>query len=137
MVKHFNAGVMDSGLPIRNMVQISMDGPNVNWKFFNNMKAKLADEFDTTLINIGSCGLHIIHNSFKAGALATEWSLSSLLSSMYYLFKDSPARREDYMTVTGSSLMPLKFVSHRWLENEPVCERALKVGTISKPMYKQ
>ena len=127
MVKHVNAGVMDSGLPIRNMVQISMDGPNVNWKFFNNMKAKLADEFDTTLINIGSCGLHIIHNSFKTGALATEWSLSSLLSSMYYLFKDSPARREDYMTVTGSSLMPLKFVSHRWLENEPVCERALKV----------
>ena len=45
------------------------------------------------------------------------WQVSSFLSSLYYLFKDAPARREDFVTISGSSLMPLKFVSHRWLEN--------------------
>lgn len=44
---------------------------------------------------------------------------------VYYLFKDAPARREDFVTISGSTLMPLKFVSHRWLENVPVCQRAL------------
>ena len=95
-----------------------MDGPNVNWKFFTDMKKKLSDDFDTILINIGSCGLHIVHNSFKTGATATEWKVEALLSSLYYLFKDSPARREDFSKVSGSTRLPLKFVNHRWLENE-------------------
>ena len=36
------------------------------------------------------------------------------------LFKDAPARREDFVTISGSTLMPLKCVAHRWLENVPV-----------------
>ena len=51
--------------------------------------------------------------------------MSSFLSSLYYLFKDVPARGEDFVTISGSPSMPLKFVSHRWLENVPVCQRAL------------
>ena len=127
MTKHFEESVVNSGLPICNLAQISMDGPNVNWKFFTDMKKKLSDDFDTILINIGSCGLHIVHNSFKTGATATEWKVEALLSSLYYLFKDSPARREDFSKVSGSTRLPLKFVNHRWLENETVCERALEL----------
>lgn len=51
----------------------------------------------------------------------------SFLSSLHYLFKDSPARREDYVIVTKSSQLPLKFVSHRWPENVFVSERALDI----------
>ena len=127
MVQHFNTGVINSGLNIKNMVQISMDGPNVNWKFYDMMKVNLSEEFHTTPVNIGSCGIHTVHNSFKAGVVATEWSISPLLSSLYYHFKDSPARREDYVKVTGNSQLPLKFVSHRWLENVVVSERALNI----------
>lgn len=67
------------------------------------------------------------HNSFKAGAEATGWNVGSFLSSLYYLFKDSPVRREDFKTVTGSTVMHLKLTSHRWLENVPVCDRALLI----------
>ena len=68
MVKHFNAAVLESGLPIRGIIQISMDGPNVNWKSYKLIKEKLSEEFDDTkLTNIGSCGLHIIHNSLEVG----------------------------------------------------------------------
>lgn len=127
MVHHFNAGVINSGLNIKNIVQISMDGPNVNWKFYDKIKVNLSEEFHTTPINVGTCGIHTVHNSFRAGVVATEWNVSSLLSSLYYHFKDSPARREDFVKVTGSSQLPLKFVSHRWLENVVVSERALNI----------
>ena len=75
---------------------------------------------------MGSCGLHTVHNSFKTGAKKSGWNVSSFLSSLYYLYKDSPARREDYRKVSSSTVLPLKFVSHRWLENVPVTERALQ-----------
>ena len=67
-----------------------MDGPNVNWKFYDKMKMNLSEEFHITPINIDSCGIHTVHNSLKAGVVATEWCTSSLLSSLYYHFKDSP-----------------------------------------------
>ena len=61
------------------------------------------------------------------GNCNTEWKVEALMSSLYYLFKDSPARREDFFKVSGGTRLPLKFVNHRWLENEPVCERALQI----------
>ena len=45
----------------------------------------------------------------------------------FLIIKDSPARREDYIKTTGSSVFPLKFCQHRWLENVSVAERALEV----------
>ena len=46
---------------------------------------------------------------------------------VYWLFKDSPARREDYSKMTGSSVFPLKFCQHKWLENVSVAELALGI----------
>ena len=127
MVEHFTSAVLESGLNVKEMVQISMDGPNVNWAFYDIMKKKMCDDHDSSLINIGSCGLHVVHNSFKTGAKATGWKISDFLLSLYYLFKDSPARREDFQESCGNAIMPLKFVNHRWLENVPVCTRALEI----------
>lgn len=126
MLNHFNHGVLQSGLAIKDMLQIGMDGPNVNWKFYSLIQKQLIEEYSTRLINVGSCGLHTVHNSFKAGVKKSGWNVSSFLSSLYYLYKDSPARREDYRKVSSSTVLPLKFVSHRWLENVPVTERALQ-----------
>lgn len=119
MLKHFNKGVLEI-FPGRNLLLVSMDGPNVNWKFHDILNQEIKNDF--SLINIGSCGLHVVHNAFKAGAVET-----SSLSTLYYLFKDSPARREDFVKVTESDKMPLKFVSHNWFENGPVCERAVQI----------
>ena len=127
LLEHFHKGIKDLQPRVKDMVQVSMDGPNVNWKFHDMLKKQLTADYGVVLINIGSCGLHVMHNAFKAGASSTGWEVSSLLSSLYYLFKDSPARREDYQKATHSSTMPLKFVSHRWMENVPVCERALLI----------
>ena len=143
LMEHFTKGVLESGLSVKDIIQVSMDGPNVNWKFFGDLRKKIGDDYGTALINIGSRGLHVVHNSFKSGMDATGWQVSSFLSSHYYLFKDAPASKEDLFTTTGSTLMPLKFVSHRWLEIVPVCERTLKLwdniaeaGKVNNPKNK-
>lgn len=114
-----------SSLNLSKLVQISMDGPNVNWKLFELMERDLKFNLQLSILNIGSCNLHIVHGSFRDGANASGWELDRFMSNLYWLFKDSPARREDFTTVTDCSTFPLKVCSHRWLENTPVCERAL------------
>lgn len=76
------------------MVQISVDGPNVNWSFYSKAEKSLQD-FDVHLINIGSCGLQIVHGEFQeewkkqSGKLTVYFKLC-----MYQLLKDTPARRD-------------------------------------------
>ena len=39
----------------------------------------------------------------------------------------TPARREDYFNITGSTTYPLPFCSTRWIEDKPVAERLIDV----------
>ena len=65
------------------------------------------------LINIGSCGLHGIHRAFKTGMEPTNWNFKKTLRGAFYILHDSPARREDYESVTGCSKYPLNFCATR------------------------
>lgn len=105
----------DFDLNLVNIFQLSMDGPNVNWAFYDLLQQDISSETNTSssLLNLGSCGLHVMHNAFKSGATASGWETGSILSSAYNLFKDAPARREDFITTTSSSVFPLKFCGHR------------------------
>ena len=76
---------------------------------------------------VGSCGLHIMHGAFKDGSDASTWPIEKLLMSLYSLFKDAQARREDYMTATGSDKFALEFCPHCWAENVRVDERAIEI----------
>ena len=44
-------------------------------------------------IDIGSCGLHTIHNAFKTGAKKTDWKMKNILKAAYQIFHDSPVWR--------------------------------------------
>ncbi|KAJ4946267.1 hypothetical protein JOQ06_023935 [Pogonophryne albipinna] len=62
-----------SPLDPKKLLQISMDGPTVNWKFlriFQEDKSK-EDPDAPKLINLGSCGLHVVHGSFQTGERET------------------------------------------------------------------
>ena len=131
MLHHFMKCTED--LDQSHMQQISMDGPNVNWKFFKLFQEKMEENHNKQLLNVGSCGLHIVHDAFKKGSVSSGWGVDKLLSSLYYLYKDTPARREDFTTATGSNVFPLKFSGHCWVENVAVAERAMEIwpNTIS------
>ena len=60
----------------------SMDGPNVNWKVFRLMQEDVEKQTGKKLLNIGSCGLHVIHNSFRDGCSGAQWEVETFLSSV-------------------------------------------------------
>ena len=123
VVAHFRSAL--EGLLLNQILQISIDGPNVNWKFFEKFQGELKREFNVMLLNVGSCGLHVVHGAFKDGSKASGWDVDRFMGSAYWLFKDTPARREDYESTTRCKTFPMKFCQHRWLENGPVCERLI------------
>ena len=52
---------------VHNMIQISMDGPNVNWKMAEiaNKHYKKQDPEAQSLLEMGICGLHVLDGAYK------------------------------------------------------------------------
>lgn len=114
-------------LGLKNLVQVSMDGPNVNWSCFEKLQAKMENDYSSKLIDIGSCGLHILHNAYKSGVSETKWDIGYKLYCLHTLFDNVPARRDDFEKSTKTYVFPLPFCSHRWVENVRVCQRAIEI----------
>ena len=117
-------------LDYEKLAQLSMDGPNVNWKVFRLMQEDKKKQTGKKLLYVGSGGLHVIHNFFRDGCSAAEWDVETFLTSVRWLFKDSPAHREDYRSVTGSNSFALDFCRHRWLENVALLSELLKLSLL-------
>jgi hypothetical protein len=86
------------------------------------------------LIYIGSCPLHLIHNSFKLGINSTNWSIEEFINNLIFWFRHSPSRREDYLKISKNlSNDNGKFISHftitRWLEIRSILERIIEQWT--------
>ena len=111
------------------LLQISMEGPRVNWKLYSLLcEDREKDDADMPkLLNIGSCGLHVVHGAFYSGCHATDWNIDGILRALHCLFEDSPARREDYTSITESTVFPLNFCATRWVEDDKVAQRALEI----------
>ena len=83
-------------IDIRKIIQISMDGPSVNWMFLELYNDELREIYQKTLLNLGSCGLHVLIGSFQTSHSLAEWNINLILRSMYNSFKQSSARRTDF-----------------------------------------
>ena len=55
------------GLPLKLLLSISSDGPNVNKKVKANINAKLKQYFKRQLVSTDSFQLHVVHNTFRKG----------------------------------------------------------------------
>ena len=97
------------------LYQISMDGPSVNLKFYQEIVPDRQENMVHSLVDIGSCSLHIVHGSFKTGAEKTGRSLKALPEGSFQILHDTPTRREDYEKVTGSNKYPLFFCAMQWI----------------------
>ena len=92
------------------LVQLSMDGPSVNVKLLQVVQDDRKDKGLPHLLDIGTCGLHSLHGSFKTGIEKSEWEMKSLMKASFNIHHDSPVRLDDYQSVTKSSKFPLLFV---------------------------
>ena len=61
-----------TGLSDEKILQVSMDEPNVNKAFFSMLNEERQTNESSTLIDIGSCGLHTINGPSQMGAKATD-----------------------------------------------------------------
>ncbi|MBP1527239.1 MAG: hypothetical protein H9Q66_04895 [Spiroplasma ixodetis] len=123
------------GLKLGNMIQISMDGPNVNLALFKLLHEYLSnpDPVHSKLCDVGTCSVHIVHGAFGTGHKKAGWKVNQFLKRSYFLLKDFPSRRSDYKRLGKTDNFPLKFCNIRWLENVVVLKRAL---LILEPMRK-
>ena len=105
-----------------------MDGPTVNHKFYSKLVEQRKEISAPGMIDIGSCGLHIIHGAFKTGLEATGWALKSILKGAHTVLHDTPARHANYFTFTGSDQYPLFFCETRWVEDKTSREAFVSVA---------
>ena len=54
-------------LNLSKVLQLSMDGPAVNWKFYEMSQEELLRKQNIQCVSVGSCSLHIVNNAFKKG----------------------------------------------------------------------
>ena len=115
-------------LTLNNMIQVSMDGPNVNILTLQMIiKEIMEPQYNHGLLDTGSCGQHQLHNAFKKGTYKNGFGVGYFLQCLTWLFSEAPARREEYELATGSSIFPLQFCAHRWVENIKPADRALEM----------
>lgn len=116
-----------SDIGFRNLIQLSTDDPNGNGKLLTMARQNVEEQTGKKMLNVGSFGLHVLHDSFRAGCASIDWELENALTSLSWLFEDVPACMDDYVAVTGSTSFPLDFCNDRFLENVEVVERALQI----------
>ena len=98
-------------LDLKKLIQISMDGPNGNWKLLDSIaKDRISNEQYPILLNVGSCSLHVVHGAFRNGMKQTTWGIDLLSKSLHTLFNETPARKEDYTKITESEVFLSSFV---------------------------
>jgi hypothetical protein len=140
-------GDIGAGLNLKQLQQLSMDGPAVNLLLYQYFSDEFLNNFEKELLNtgynllchinfhnyciivflLGICSLHVVSGALQAGMRTTGWDIQSILRAMYQLFKDSPARRADFQHITQCDVFPKSFCKIRWVENKDVCQRALMV----------
>ena len=87
------------------LLQVLMDGPNVNWDVLKlHLSYREQNEFSKS-INIGSWGLHVLQDALQTGLMETDWGMNKVLHAMGKIFDESPARRDIYIRETGCDQM--------------------------------
>ena len=116
-------------LPLKYLLSLSSDGPNVNKAIKTIINSKLKANYQRELVDTGPCQLHVVHNSFRKGVEGYGSDVENLCINMYYL-KLSPPRREDSADVqqklNPDEFVFLRHVQSQWLSLIPAIERVRK-----------
>ena len=116
-------------LPVAKLLGLSSDGPNVNKTIWRNVSEMLKEQGFPGLMSFIPCNLHVIHNAFRKGLDIFGAHAESLAIDLFYWFKSSAARREDWsLTMAELELDEKLFIRHiesRWQSLIPAFERII------------
>lgn len=120
----------DANLPLKNLISVESDGPFVNKKVFRLLNEEILTVRKKGLLDIVTCTIHTVHNSFLKGLEEYGSDASDFIISVYNYFDDWPSRWEDFSTIQEKLKVPthrfIKHVSSRWLTIEPAANRLLE-----------
>ena len=114
------------------MITLVQDGPNENKTIFQHMNELILQDHPEFpgLIDLGSCTIHIIHNAFGKGIDQYGKGIDQLCMDLYFLFKFSTARCEDFKNIQiEMEVESHNFQQHTevwWLSIEPSIKRILE-----------
>ena len=84
-------GALDKlAIPLRLMLSLGMDGPNVNKSIMHKINQVKKEKGYQPLVKFPPSGpIHIFHNSFWKGMTQYGYSVDELCLNIYYFFKRS------------------------------------------------
>lgn len=130
LLEHFLKFIEKSNLDLRFLLHTGMDGPNVNLKFEKLLKSSdIFNKLNKSILDIGTCPLHITHNGFRNGITKLSFNIDSFVIDINFFFKLSAARRADYLDIGSLTKVTSHFLqkhsSTRWVTLKKVCVRLL------------
>ena len=110
--KNFNVSL--KVLDATKLIQVVMDSPNVNIKLLKMIQAEWSEnkQHQLSLVQVVFTKyIMLLRPELKV--LVREWKKSSREPSK--IFYDSPARREDFLTVTNTNQFPQSFSATKFV----------------------
>ena len=114
---------------LSSVLTLSSDGPNVNKTIFRAVNTSLKGAGNPGMINIGTCNLHVVHNSFCKALEVYGTPVDDLAVDIHSFFKISSARREEFKFIQLEEVETHTFLRHvpsRWLTLGPVVDRLIE-----------
>ena len=125
-------------LPLKLVLSLGMDGPNVNKSILGKLDEKKEKGFKPFARCPVSCLIHVCHNSFCKGVKQYGDNAEELCMNLYYFFKNNPCRREDLFeikeTLDLEELVLLHHTQCRWLSLIYALQRLTKVKEAVKKL---
>ena len=126
-------------LPMKNLISLSSDGPNVNKSIHRKINESLKAGGNPGLLDFEPCNLHTVHNAFRKGLNCFGSDAEELTFDMYQFFKQQPVRREDFKDLQLEYNMDeslfLRHVPSRWLTLLPAMTRVLTNWKVSMEYF--
>ena len=69
----------------------------------------------------------MIQRTLKTGAENSGWNLKPIFKGVFTILHGTPARREDYISITGEEKFPLFFCAIRWVEDTIVADWLIEI----------
>ena len=126
-------------LPLKLVLSLGMDGPNVNKSILGKLDEKKKEKGFKLLARCPvSCLIHVCHNNICKGVKQYSDNAEELFMNLYYFFKNNPCRREDLFEIEETfdleELVLLHHTQCKWLSLIPPLQRLTKVKEAVKKL---
>lgn len=127
VVNELVACLNNLGLPLKKLLSISADGPNVNKSIKSKLDECVKEEGSKGLVDVGFCYIHSVNTVFKRGNEKFGNTALDFAMDVYSYFHMYPARDEDLQFCQEEEdidqLSFLRHVESRWLTLLPAVLR--------------